>query len=1204
MSSSLLTSKIGQRIYLPGHFDVPVVLEDARPLGSDDSAGYECRVRLPDGSLEEAVISAEEVTAVLGLCPGEAKAEVPVDAEKLRLLIESTRIRLAYAHDRQFAVSLSSIRTLPHQIEAVYQAMLPQPRLRFLLADDPGAGKTIMAGLLVKELKLREAIDRILILCPAPLTIQWQDEMLRWFGEPFDIIFSAVDQQQLTNPWQRSSQIIASIDYAKQDDVRERVWQQRWDLVIIDEAHKCSARTASGGQNRESKVVTTKRYDLASRLTSQADYVLLLTATPHHGDEDKFAHFLRLIDPDLFPEPHRLGKQATAIRKDVFRLGKNSPWSLRRLKEDLKDTNGKRLFPDRHTKTVTFCLNSDEYALYKTVTAYINEFIPQQTGQRRSSAALTRTVLQRRLVSSTCAIHESLKRRLKKQEDLLEELDGLTPAQRAKRLAALQGRLPDAEQDEDDLDDTVRDQLVDEYTAALELEQLRAEISALKELVEQARRVRENANDSKLAALKKCLGEAQFMDLKDGRGKLLIFTEHRDTLGYVRNHLERWGFSTCEIHGGMNPHERKRAQEVFRTSAQVCIATEAAGEGINLQFCHLMINYDMPWNPTRLEQRLGRIHRIGQDRDVYAFNFVATDSEDGQPIVEGRILHRLLEKLDQMNEALEGRVFDVIGEVLSLNDVNLPDMLRDAAYDPRRLDEYLDQIDRIDPAKLKEYEEATGIALARSHVDFSAFQRRNLEVEERRLMPRYVEAQFIAAAREVGLRVEPRADGLWRIEHVLADLRSERLRSVQKVGKAESSYRKITFHKHHLEQDAHLDAVLMGPGHPLYAAVDEKLNERLAGLLGGVGFFVDPLCSEPYRIHFFEISIRGKDSKGNDVPLYGELVAVREELPAGTNVAQACLPRPGQTGRGHYEVIPSDILLNLAAHPHPPREVDMVAQAASLSKASDFLKSTYQLECRTRCQSERQHFAQVCREYLEKSFKARINRAQEQAMLLAAEAVTKPEFKLAADEARKYVDELQRARQERLDGLKRLEIARTGPVKHVGTAFVHAPLPAAALAAQAGDADTQAQLADLADELDPNIRQQSEIAAEDKVVEALLAEGFPQDRIERVGHLKLGFDIRAHRIADEATGEVFVKRIEVKGRLRGQPVRFTTNEWYKAQQLAETYWLYVVWDPLSDSPELVRIHNPAAKLDHAKREIVAARFYEIPAEAIAQCGDR
>ena len=170
---------------------------------------------------------------------------------------------------------------------------------------------------------------------------------------------------------------------------------------------------------------------------------------------------------------------------------------------------------------------------------------------------------------------------------------------------------------------------------------------------------------------------------------------------------------------------------------------------------------------------------------------------------------------------------------------------------------------------------------------------------------------------------------------------------------------------------------------------------------------------------------------------------------------------------------------------------------------------------------------------------------------------------------------------------------RTGPVRHVATAIVLAP-----------DADTQTQLADLADELDPNVRRQSEIAAEDKVVEALVAEGFPQDRIERVGHLKLGFDIRAHRVADESTGEIFVKRVEVKGRIRGQPVRLTINEWYKAQQLAETYWLYVVWDPLGNSPELVRIHDPAAKLDHAKREIEAARFYEIPAEAVMQAAKR
>ncbi len=251
---------IGQRVNLPGHSLEPVTLEGIRFIGS----GYECRVRLPDGTPDETILSQEEGAALAGQSVAAPALIQPADAEKLRLLVESARIRLAYAHDHQFAVSLSGIRTLPHQIEAVYMKMLPQPRLRFLLADDPGAGKTIMAGLLLKEMKLREAIERILILCPAPLTIQWQDELLRWFGEPFEVIFSAVDQQQLVNPWQRATQVIASLDYAKQDDVRERVWQQHWDLIIIDEAHKCSAYTKRSS-SRGDEVEKTKRYQLAEK---------------------------------------------------------------------------------------------------------------------------------------------------------------------------------------------------------------------------------------------------------------------------------------------------------------------------------------------------------------------------------------------------------------------------------------------------------------------------------------------------------------------------------------------------------------------------------------------------------------------------------------------------------------------------------------------------------------------------------------------------------------------------------------------------------------------------------------------------------------------------------------------------------------------------------------------------------------------------
>jgi superfamily II DNA or RNA helicase len=1162
-----LSPLVGRRVALPGHFLGEVIIEAARALGT----GVEVRVRLSNGALDEAVLGQDEAAALL-TSPAEQPQAGAVDAEKLRLLVESTRIRLAYTYDRQFAVSLSGIRTLPHQIEAVYLKMLPQPRLRFLLADDPGAGKTIMAGLLVKELKLREAIERVLILVPAPLTIQWQDELLRFFGESFQIIHAGNDQQQLLNLWQRESQIIASLDYAKQEDVRERVWQQHWDLVIIDEAHKCSAYTKRSS-GRGDEVEKTRRYQLAERLAAMSDHLLLLTATPHHGDDDRFGHFVRLLDPDVFPEPHKLGETAGQIRRDILKLGPECPWALRRLKEDLRDIAGRRLFPDRFVHTVTFRLNHEEYNLYKAVTAYINEFLPLATGKKKNSVALARTVFQRRLASSTRAIHESLNRRLKKLQELLDDLETLPPAQRAKRLAQLQGRAVDVEQDEDDLDDAARDELIDKTTAALELDQLRAEIAALRDLVDRASRVRELAHDSKLNALKECLTAAEFKELTDGRGRLLIFTEHRDTLLHVKEHLEAWGYGTCEIHGGMNPHERKRAQEEFRTSKQICIATEAAGEGINLQFCRLMINYDMPWNPTRLEQRLGRIHRIGQERDCHVFNFVASASYDGQPIIEGRILERLLSKLDQMRGALDDRVFDVIGEVLSLNSVNLPEMLREVAHDPRRLDEYLDQLDRLDPKKLQIYEQATGIALARANVDFSSFAKSNVETEERRLMPKYVEAQFIRAAQDIGLKVEARADGLWRIEHVLADLRSERREAVRRLGKPEPSYRKVTFHKEHLEEDSHLDAVLIGPGHPLYAVVDERLGEILAPLQGRQAVFVDPRTDAPYRLHFFEVVIRGQNSKGEAITLHAELVCVREEL--GNGLA------------ARFSVVPADALIDFPVHPALPANVG----ALDIQPVADFVKTSVQMDRRSATQEDRRHYSNICRDYLLRSFEARQRAAQDRVMSLRAREAGSPEVALARQRAEQDLADLQRTHAERLAGLERLLIARHGPVRHVASAMVLPP----------GD-EAGVRLDTYLEELDPEIRRRCEIAAEDVVI---AFEKSRQWETERVGHLKIGFDIRSLAPADAQTGYrdpvQGIRRIEVKGRKRGQPIRLTTNEWYKATQLGDTYWLYVVWDPLANpDPVPLIVQNPAKYLDHAKREVIAARYFDLPADAIKQ----
>jgi len=1172
---------IGQRLKLEGHFNEAVIIEGIRPLGS----GFELRVRRGSGILDETILSIAEVEALLaGLRPAQQPVSL-ADPHHLRLLVESARIRLAYAHDRQFAVSLSGIRTLPHQIEAVYGKMLAQPRLRFLLADDPGAGKTIMAGLYIKEMKLRQAVERILILTPAPLTIQWQDELLRFFGETFQIIHSGNDQQQLINLWQRENQVIASLDYAKQPEVRERVWQQNWDLVIIDEAHKCSAYTKrSLRAGRADDVEKTKRYQLAERLAALADHVVLATATPHHGDDDRFGHFMRLLDPDVFPEPHRYGEQARQIRQSILSLGPDSPWAIRRLKEDLRDVNGRRLFPDRHTQTVTFKLNPAEYALYKAVTAYINEFLPQTGGRKKQSVALTRTVFQRRLASSANAIYESLRRRLEKQGRMLEELAALPPSQRARYLERLRGRLIDSEQDEDDLDDAARDDLLDSFSAAEALEQLRGEVAALKDLVEQARRVRDSAPDSKLRALRECLNQAQFNELADGRGKLLIFTEHRDTLTYLRQHLEQWGYTTCDIHGGMNPHERKQAQDLFRTQVQVCVATEAAGEGINLQFCHLMINYDLPWNPARLEQRMGRIHRIGQERDVHIYNFVAYESEAGQPVVEGSILHRLLEKLDEMREALgRGRVYDVIGEILALNQVNLPEMLREAAYDPRRLDEYLDQLERLDPERLRQYETMSGIALAQATIDFSAFQQANYQVEEQRLMPEYVARQFLAVAELVGLRVEPRADGLWRVEHVLQALRSERLAAVRRLGPAEPHYRKLTFYKDQLAQDQHLDAVLVGPGHPLYAAVDELLNERLAPLQGGLAAFSDGTAAQPYWLHFLEVEIRGEGpAHGEPVTLHAELVAIREAFGPG-----AIQPAAGAEPR--FSVVSADGLHDLAL-PEPP---DLAAPGSlaelrpDAQPAIDFVRSDHQLVLRRRVQQERQRYVGVVRDYLTRSFEARIRATESRVMSLRArELGGESDVALARQRAEQDLADLERSREERLGGLERLVITRPGPVRHLATALV---LPAALAA-------TPEAL--LPDEVDPAARRASELAA------MAVAMAYERERNWEPfdvsdQHDGCGFDIRSLGPADPATGQRPIRRIEVKGRRRGQPVRLTINEWLKARQLGESYWLYVVWDPTTPDHELVPVPNPGHRLEQVAREVRSVSHIEITAAGIS-----
>ena len=448
---ALIRRALHRQVRLP-EFSQPVYIEDAQTI--DDLDLLSLAVRTRDGQTAQTIISAADLALALDQSATQLSSTQslanPLD---FFLLVEAARIRLAYSFDPFFAVSMSGVQALPHQLQAVYERMLPQARLRFLLADDPGAGKTIMAGLLLKELKLRGVITYVLILTPAPLTIQWQDELYSKFDETYEVVNSDMVGNQLAgNVWERYRQCIASLDFAKQEKITQSLEQIPWDLIIIDEAHKCAAR--SQGE----KAAKTRRYQLAERLSASAERILLLTATPHSGDPSQFAHFLRLLDADQFPDPRYDGLQLDRKILEDSRSGGRDQWFLRRIKEELRDREGNPLFTKRHVSTVPFPLTWAELRLYDRVTAYINRFLPYQQGSvRRNSVALARTVLQRRLASSLNAIHRSLERRTHHFSGILQELERLPASEHEKilqkyRLLASSG-YEDEESDSGDLDE-------------------------------------------------------------------------------------------------------------------------------------------------------------------------------------------------------------------------------------------------------------------------------------------------------------------------------------------------------------------------------------------------------------------------------------------------------------------------------------------------------------------------------------------------------------------------------------------------------------------------------------------------------------------------------------------------------------------------------------------------------------------------------
>jgi superfamily II DNA or RNA helicase len=758
------------------------------------------------------------------------------DGALLRLVSEAHRIRLAHLFDPLLAVHTSLVEPLPHQITAVYGEMLTRQPLRFLLADDPGAGKTIMAGLLIRELLIRGDLQRCLIVCPGSLAIQWQDELFQKFHLPFEILTNdRIEAARTGNAFAEMSLVIVRLDkLSRDDDLQIKLQQTDWDLVVCDEAHKMSA-SFFGGDVKE-----TKRYKLGKLLSNITRHFLLMTATPHNGKEEDFQLFLALLDADRFEGRFRDGVHVADV-SDLMR---------RMVKEDLLKFDGKHLFPERIAHTVAYPLSDLEDKLYRQVTDYVREEFNRADSLasegRKGTIGFALTILQRRLASSPEAIYQSLKRRRERLQKRLQE-GALSPSGQTGELDFTP--LIDLEDLEDDFEDSsstereiTEEELVDQATAARTIAELQIEINQLADLEHLALQVRRSGQDRKWEELSKLLqDEAEMFDAGRHRRKLVLFTEHRDTLNYLTERISTLlgqPEAVVTIHGGIGREERKKAEQAFKqdVTVQVLIATDAAGEGINLQRAHLMVNYDLPWNPNRLEQRFGRIHRIGQTEVCHLWNLVAKETR------EGEVYQALLEKIEAEQKALGGKVFDVLGKAIAGKE--LRDLLIEAIRygDRPEVKARLNQVvaDRLEQDRLRELIEER--ALARDSMDASKVQkiREDMErMEARKLQPHFIASFFLEAFQRLGGTIRQREPRRYEITNVPAMIRS-RDRQIGIGDPILQRYERVCFEKDLISISDKPMAAFICPGHPLLDATIDLMLERHRDLLRQGALLVAP----------------------------------------------------------------------------------------------------------------------------------------------------------------------------------------------------------------------------------------------------------------------------------------------------------------------------------------------------------------------------
>jgi len=667
-------------------------------VSSEDSVAGDARHLVGAGAVTDRHFETIlPLAAVARAQVSEWRPDLAADATHFRLAIEAERLRLAYSCDPLLATNNANIDLLPHQLEAVYDCMLPQPVIRHLMAHDAGAGKTIMGGLLHKELRMRQPELRTLIVAPAALVGQWQRELREKFFEPFTI----VDRKALHDDaevWTKTQQAITSVAFASQYEIRATLAAVPWDLVIVDEAHHMA-----GYEER-----STQAYELGRILARRTKHLVLATATPHKGDPVNFLRLLQLLDPDI--------SDPAVVRDDEGSM-RGTPLMLRRLKEEMVDFEGQPLFLPREVVTHWYLLSDypGEYELYSALTDYVSKTYraaEKVGGQTKVNVQFAMAILQRRMASSLASLERSLVRR---RQALLQNVDTL--------MQMVPGYAEDAPEDER----WESEERAETASPAKSRKERQREADEITKLLEHIDQVRALGPEAKVIKLQQVMAEA---DVAPGNGeRLLVFTEFLDTLKFLRALFEEWGYSVTQIDGSMPQPDRLRAEREFRESCQVMVATEAAGEGINLQFCARMVNFDLPWVPTRLEQRMGRIHRYGQKRVARIYNLGAGDTR------EGSVLKGLLARLDTMRDHLGDQVFDVISELIA--DADMQQLMTRVAVAPPEVSSQHDALEQLLKATLQGEERYRQHEPGKHPLDPSVYSDLQQASRQFRLTPEY-----------------------------------------------------------------------------------------------------------------------------------------------------------------------------------------------------------------------------------------------------------------------------------------------------------------------------------------------------------------------------------------------------------------------------------------------------------------------------------